>query len=365
MRKQFKLIIRTDATVPIGTGHLMRCFALAQAWQGNEQDRGGSKVIFLSHCDSEALRQRIIDEGFEFIPIEKPHPDPSDLNQTLKYLEGSARCSLRSAPRSTPHALWLVLDGYHFTSDYQKAIRENGYRLLTTDDMAHLDHYHTDILLNQNIHASSLRYSCDRDTVKLLGCEYVLLRREFLKYKDYKREISDKAKKILVTMGGSDPDNVTLKVIEALNMLNTPDIEVKIAIGPSNPHKELLENAMRHAPCSMLCVENASNMAELMSWADMAVSAGGSTCCELAFMSLPAILIVTADNQKEIAAGLNKKGVAENLGWHSDVSTDQISYRFKYLLSKNSIRKNMSMNGKGLIDGLGVNRIIDRMLAES
>ena len=115
----------------------------------------------------------------------------------------------------------------------EKAIRKNDYRLIVIDDMAHLDHYHADILLNQNIHASSLRYSCERDTVKLLGCEYVLLRMEFLKYKDWKRDIPYKAKNILVTMGGGDPDNVTLKVIRALNSLYDWDLEVIIVAGPA------------------------------------------------------------------------------------------------------------------------------------
>ena len=199
------LVIRADANSQIGIGHVMRCIALAQTWQ----DRGG-KVTFLSHCDSEALHQRIIDEGFDFIPIEKPCPKPNDLSFTLKMLSAISH-------KLSAASLWLALDGYHFTPDYQKAIRENGYKLLVIDDMAHLDHYHADILLNQNIYASSLHYSCDRETVKLLGCEYVLLRREFLKYKDWKREIPEKAKKILVTMGGSDPDDVTLKVIRALS----------------------------------------------------------------------------------------------------------------------------------------------------
>lgn len=149
-----------DASIRIaGTDYIMRYLALAQAWQEHSAD-----VTFLSHYDSEALHQCIIDEGFDFIPIKNSHPDPSDIIQTLNVLKRHAPCSTLYA--SSP---WLALDGYHFTPDYQKAIRERGYRLLVIDDMAHLNHYHADILLNQNIHASNLLYSCDRDTVKTLG----------------------------------------------------------------------------------------------------------------------------------------------------------------------------------------------------
>ena len=87
------LIIRADASTAIGSGHIMRCIALAQAWQ----ERGGP-VTFLSHCQNEALQQRIIKEGFEFVFVERSHPDPADLKQVLEWLQnvrnGSARSSL-------------------------------------------------------------------------------------------------------------------------------------------------------------------------------------------------------------------------------------------------------------------------------
>jgi UDP-2,4-diacetamido-2,4,6-trideoxy-beta-L-altropyranose hydrolase len=343
-----KLIIRADANTQIGTGHTMRCIALAQAWQ----DRGGN-VTFLSHCESKALHQRIVDEGFEFIPIEKPHPAPRDLEQVLKQLE----------TRNSKLETWFVLDGYHFTPDYQKAIRKKSCRLLVIDDMAHLDHYDTDILLNQNIHASSLLYVCNNDTVKLLGCEYVLLRREFLKYKDWKREIPDKAKNILVTMGGSDPDNVTVKVIEALKLLNKPDITVRIIIGPANPHKEMLRKAIISADFKIELLIDPSNIPELMSWADLAISAGGSTCWEMAFMGLPNIIIVIADNQSGIAKGLSNAGAGINWGWHENITLKQCTQKLKEIAEDKSKRICLSEQGKRLLDGKGRQRVIRAMVA--
>ena len=265
MRTSFeKLIIRADATTEIGTGHVMRCFALAQAWQ----EKGG-QVVFLSHCESEALQNRIIDEGFDLIPINTPHPDPSDLEQTLQALKCHAQCSKPSAPT------WLALDGYHFTPEYQKAIRDPGIRLLVIDDMNHLPSYHADILLNQNINAELLHYTCESDTRLLLGTKYALLRKEFWPWQGFKREIPEVARKILVTLGGGDPDNVTLKVIEAIKLLNMSDLEVKVIVGPLNPHLDILRDSMGSAPCPMSCIHSTTNMPELMAWADLAVTAGG------------------------------------------------------------------------------------------
>ncbi len=345
------LVIRADADTRTGTGHVMRCIALAQAWQ----DRGGD-VTFLSRCDSKALRQRIIDEGCNFISIEKQHPHPSDLHSTLEGLSAISRQPSTASP-------WLVLDGYHFTPDYQKAIRKNGYRLLVIDDMAHQDHYHADMLLNQNIHAPSLNYSCDGETVKLLGCEYALLRREFLKYKDWKREIPDKAKKILVTMGGSDPDNVTLKVIRALNSLNNPDLEVKIVIGSVNPNTESLRKELLCSPFTVHHLPDVSNMPELMAWADVAVSAAGSTCWELAFMGLPSLIITVADNQAGIAEGLDKAGTAIDSGWHENISIKQYVQALKEILQDKNKRSRFSEQGQKLVNGKGRQKIIRAMLA--
>jgi len=347
---QERLLIRADSTTRIGTGHIMRCLALAQSWQ----DHGG-KVTFLSHCESEALHQRILKEGFEFIPIEKPHPDTNDLGFTLDILS-----TITYQPSAT--SLWLVLDGYHFTPDYQKAIRENGYRLLVIDDMAHLDHYHADILLNQNIHASSLHYFCDRNTVKLLGCEYVLLRREFLKHKDWKREIPQKANKILVTMGGTDPDNVTLKVIRALNSLNDQDLEVKIVAGQSNPNIMDLQKKHSNSPFSFELLTSVKNMPYLMTWADLAISAAGSTCWELVFMRLPSLIITVADNQIGIAESLQKTGTVINLGWHDEIDTNRISEALQKVLFDRKKMIDSSESGYKLVDGRGGKRILRSML---
>ncbi len=92
------LTIRADANTRIGTGHIMRCIALAQAWK----DQGGN-VTFLCHCDSVALRHRIIDEDFDFIPIEKPHPDANDLSFTLNVLSAMSHQSAATSFRFSPH----------------------------------------------------------------------------------------------------------------------------------------------------------------------------------------------------------------------------------------------------------------------
>ena len=194
-----------------------------------------------------------------------------------------------------------MLDGYHFDPAYQKAIREAGYRLLVVDDTAHLPAYHADVLLNQNIYAPQLTYSYDPHTVLLLGPMYALLRPEFLVWKEWERHIPDTARHILVTLGGGDSDNVTLKVIQALHDIRLPDLEIRVIVGPANPHRDSLVAAIEHGPHSVELLFDVTDMPGLMAWADIAVSAAGSTCWELLFMGLPSLVGVLADNQVPIA----------------------------------------------------------------
>ena len=353
------LYIRADADGKIGTGHIMRCIALAQAWQ----DQGG-EITFLSHCESEALRERILKEGFEFVYLEKVHPDSFDLERTLSLLTNKTNQPTLTNPTNETNETspcWLVLDGYHFTPDYQKAIRDAGIRLFVIDDMNHLTHYYADILLNQNIYGPDLKYHCDKDTTLLLGTRYVLLRREFLKYQNVKRQVPDKAKNILVTLGGADPDNVTLKVIEAIKLLNDPSLEVKVVVGPANPHQETLRKAIVSADFKAELLINPPNMHELMAWADMAVSAGGSTCWELAFMGVPSIVLILAENQAAVAEYLMNKKAVLNLGIFAECSKEHISDACKTLIGSSIARTSLSQQSTTLINGPGPNHVIKSM----
>ena len=114
---------------------------------------------------------------------------------------------------------------------------------MVIDDIAHLDHYVADIILNQNINAKELSYSCELGSKLLLGTDYVLLRDEFLTYKNLKRESPKVAKKILITMGGSDPDNMSLNILESLNQISIKGLEIKVVVGPNNLHLQSLKKA--------------------------------------------------------------------------------------------------------------------------
>jgi UDP-2,4-diacetamido-2,4,6-trideoxy-beta-L-altropyranose hydrolase len=354
---RLSLFIRADASPEIGTGHVMRCLALAQAFQV----RGG-RVVFAGHIDSEGLKNRIHAEGFEFVPIKSFRPDGSDLLEILGKVP-------RERPGFHPQgdsvgypAPRIVLDGYHFDSQYQKNIKEAGFFLLVIDDMAHLRHYHSHIILNQNILAERQVYHCDPDTRLLRGLSYVLLRREFNPWRGRRKAIPDTATKILVTLGGSDSNNVTSDVVAGLKGLVTDGLEVKILVGAANRHFDDINRTISCHSDRFQLLQGVDRMPEMMAWADLAISAGGTTCWEMAFLGLPNLIVVLSENQVAVAEGLEQAGCSLNMGHFAGLRPMDWTLAVRELVFDRGKRERMSAAGQRLIDGLGVERVIREML---
>jgi UDP-2,4-diacetamido-2,4,6-trideoxy-beta-L-altropyranose hydrolase len=340
------LLFRCDASTRIGTGHAMRCLALAQAWQ----DAGGNAVFAMAKS-TEAVAQRIVGERMEFVRVAQAAGSPSD-----------SECTIELAGQHT--ARWVVVDGYVFGADYQVRLHEAGLKVLILDDDGRSERYVAEIILNQNPQATERLYpDRPRSARLLLGSEYVLLRREFAAWRGWRRKIDAPALKVLVTMGGSDPDNVTIRVIEA--MMAAPEFEAQIVVGGSNPHLAEVRGAIGGSRQGLRLVHNAGDMANLVAWADIAVAAAGTAAWEMAFMGLPALLIVLADNQEPIASALAHAGAAVTLGSAGSVSAKEIRNTLRGLSDSHEVLQKMSTCGRALVDGRGAERAVAAMRGRS
>ncbi|MFH0966852.1 MAG: UDP-2,4-diacetamido-2,4,6-trideoxy-beta-L-altropyranose hydrolase [Methanobacteriota archaeon] len=334
------LVIRADASPEIGAGHVMRCLALAEAWL----DKGG-EVFFVSVGSSPSLEERLKREGMGFIPINKGAGTPEDAEETIRIAQDLG-------------ADWIAVDGYHFGAEFQKSIKDAGRSLLFIDDYGHADHYYADIVLNQNIYADMSFYpKYEPYTRFLLGTKFALIRKEFLKWSSWHRDIPEVARKILVTLGGGDPDNVTQKVIEAVKTVEVCDLEVIVVAGGFNPHIGLIEESIKNRSGFRL-IKNAENMPELMAWADVAISAGGSTCWELAFMGVPSILQPIAENQIIITQNLFRVNAAVGFPPGKPLSRKKISNFITSFLKNKSLRSDLSAMQKKIVDGDGARNIV-------
>ncbi len=340
--KQPAVVIRADASVRTGTGHVMRCLALAQALMSSGKD-----VVFAMAESPEALSKKIKAGGMS---VQKTRSKPG----SLKDAEETAKFAAKKK------ATWVVVDGYIFSDKYQDVLKKAGLRVLFVDDYGHCPRYSSDIILNQNLYAGTHFYPESAPfTRMLLGTQYALLRNEFSPYFNWRRQIPEKASKLLVTLGGSDPDNTTLKIIRGVKASKL-GLEVKIVAGGANPHLKSLEKEVSKSP-DLQILKNVTDMPELMAWADIVITGGGSTCWETCFMGLPNIIIYCADNQKPIAMSLDASGAAINLGHNGELVEKKFISTLKSLADDFDARSRMSEKGRLLVDGRGAHRIIYAM----
>lgn len=322
-------VIRADATPAIGTGHVMRCIALAQAWR-----EVGVSTRFVTHCPSPQLQRRIQDAGAELVLLEA--------------------ATSASAVR-IDDADWLVVDGYHLALPGKEAPAST--RVMVLDDYGHRPRYDADVILNQNLGANAASYATQRPARVLAGTQYALLRREFWDPVQ-RRSVPDRARRILVTLGGGDPDNATSRVVEGLASLHDATLEVVVLLGAASPHAASIEAAVAQNLPKGRAIVNTPDVREIMEWTDLAVCASGTTIWELCRMGVPAIAMTIADNQVALSKELARRGLIRDLGWHTDVSARDVAEAVEKLSASPEARQAAADTMMRLVDGQGARRVV-------
>lgn len=340
------LLIRVDASVTIGTGHVMRCLALAQAWR-----QAGNEVVFAMSQTFPAIEARIAAENCAVVRLRGE-------------IAGDEDCECAQMLARKCSSEWVVLDGYLFGVEYQRKIKGAGFRLLVLDDVGLPHGNYADAILNQNIHANETLYpGCRNGATCLLGPQFALLRREFRVLGPVNKEIRRTGTRVLVMMGGTDPENVTEKVLCAVQARSSESLQMIVVVGPGNPHIDGLRRLISEASCQIEIVDNPCSIAELMRWADIAISAAGSTVWELCLLGVPSMLLATAPNQIPGAQELARLGIAVYLGRPHDVVWSRLADEARSLLASQTRRKQMSQAAKNLVDGEGAKRAVDALRA--
>jgi UDP-2,4-diacetamido-2,4,6-trideoxy-beta-L-altropyranose hydrolase len=338
------IIFRVDGNSEIGIGHIMRCLALAEGF-----DRWiNVKIIFVSSCLPSIISKRV-QEKYELINRSGMH---SNIIEDIEGLVGIANQN---------DANLIIVDGYNFNEHYQdNLVQRIGSPILFFDDYGHSKHYSIDFILNRGLFANKVKYNLkSKKTKLLLGPKYSLIRNEFIQQRALKkREFNEKDNKVLVTFGGSDQMEVTRKVVRALMGINERKLEVKVIVSPFINFDHTLKDYLKFTNHKIEYIKGTNNMALLMNWADLAITAGGTSLIEMAYMGLPSISIKVVDNQKasEILDSLYNTTVF--LGEDHKVKSSDIRDKVNELLKNEELRKDMSTNGQELVDDYGPLRIL-------
>lgn len=284
-----RVAIRADASVTIGSGHVMRCLTLAEALR-----REGAEVLFLCREVPGHLGEVIRRRGFDLAWVEDEGEPAGRLGMAIDGLD------------------LLIVDHYALDREWEQACRSATKAILVIDDLADRPH-DCDLLLDQNLLPNlESRYQglAPEGCRLLLGPAYALLRDEFYAAKATAQE-RNQVKRLLIFFGGGDPDNLTGRALRELeNLAVTADV----VIGASNPHRRELEALCRENFDRWTLHVQTDRMAELMARADLALGAGGSTHWERCLLGLPALVVTVADNQVEATRMLHDKGACCWLG---------------------------------------------------
>ncbi len=338
------LLIRADASSAIGMGHAMRCLGLAEAYA---ECTGGAATFLMAQPPAPFVGRAAASGAPTRLLMAAPGSD-ADAAETL-------------AAARLVGATWIVLDGYQFGGRFQAALIAGGHRLLALDDHGHAGRYHADLVLNQNAGADAALYR-DREprTRLLLGPRFALLREEFRTWSTVRPAVPTRARRVVITLGGSDPDNVSARALEGHSTVPGP-LRVLLLVGAANPNRAELEGAAAACPHPVEVAADVSDMPRRLAWADLALAGFGGTSWELARVGTPLVGFVLADNQRPVGAALTRDRLAVGLGWHADLAPASIAAAVAALADDAERRAELSRRGHELVDGRGALRVLAAM----
>jgi len=303
-----KVVIRADASLQMGTGHIMRCLTLAEALKKETVE---VEFICREHEGNLIERIKLQDFKVHVLPLSQNTAIDDGLygSQWLgaNQQEDAALC-LPILEKIKPD--WLIVDHYSLDQTWQSVLAECFSKLMVIDDLANRKHQ-CNVLLDQTYGRNENDYAglVPKCSQLLLGSEYALLRPEFAEWREYslQHRIKPSFKKLLITMGGVDLDNVTGELLDALKGCSLPkELDINIVMGATAPHLTKVQQQAKLLPNKATVMVNVSNMAEIMANADIAIGAAGATTWERCCLGLPTVTLVLADNQKFGASSLEK-----------------------------------------------------------
>ena len=303
------LVLRADAGESVGSGHLMRCVALAQAWMA----RGG-EVTVVAAALPERWRARVEREGIGVVAV-------LDNAAFLRHVEAVGPA-------------WVALDGYQLPTGLQPETRARGARVLVIDDHGTVGKYDADLVLDQNMGASAGAYvNRNADASLLLGLRYVLLRREFWDATAPVDRVVDDVRSVVVSLGGAADDRWCALAERAIDAAGLGGVTRLLHRDPTD------------------------DMAAVLARCDLALSAGGTTSYELCRMGVPSLLFAVADNQQPVVDAL----VAVGAAWRAPHDEDELVADVRRLAADADERRRLAKTASALVDGRGSRRVVTHM----
>jgi UDP-2,4-diacetamido-2,4,6-trideoxy-beta-L-altropyranose hydrolase len=335
------LLLRADANPRIGVGHVMRSLALAQEWRS-----AGGQVVFASTGVPASLAELIASEGFHRETLTAPTGSSADMQATVDLARDAG-------------ASWVVVDGHQFPADFGGALRVRGHRVMRVDDGGGEGEIAADVILNQNLNAADDLYLDQLGRSRLLlGARYAMIRH------DIRRQLptppAPRALRVLISLGGSDALNLTERVFRAVHDHRPGELSIVVLVGAANDRSDAIRRAASGMRGDVQVRHGDARMGAWLAWADAVIAAAGSTAWEIAYMRLPSLLLVTSDNQQQVAHELGRMRAALTIT-ALPLAADHFNERLAELLCNDRLRNELSSRSRGVVDGFGAHRVVAAM----
>jgi len=326
-------VFRFDASCKLGGGHAYRCLTLAQALA-----RVGWRVVVAASS-----------ETFQVVPA-------VDRFKSI-IVSGGADDEIAAIGAAVGSAELLVVDHYDRDAVFESKARSLFQRILVIDDLADR-HHDADLLLDQSYGRTSDEYTglVPRSCRLLVGTAYALLRPEFteMRARALARRTGELGH-IMVSFGLTDLDNMTARVLNGLRDIAVP-WTADVILGSAAPHIEDMRAFADEFAGRVRVLVGVNDMAALMSRADLAIGATGTTSWERCCLGLPSLAVVLADNQRRIASELASAGAIELMNVDPP---EAIRYSVEGLAASPARMREMSRVAAAICDGKGTHRVVD------
>lgn len=354
------VLFRADASVSMGSGHVMRCLTLA-----NRIRARGGRALFVCVSHPGHMASAIEQQGHKVVLLSSQAGFTADAalapwESALQQADAQATMVAAAEQRFD----WLVTDHYGLDATWERISTRVASRLLSIDDLANRPH-HGNLLLDQNLgrHPSDYAALLPAGCPALTGPRYALLRDDFAIHRASslaRRRAARALRHILVSMGGTDSVGATGRVLTTLRHCVLPlDARITVVMGATAPTLDAIKTSACGMPWPTQVVVNVSNMAQLLSEADLAIGASGGSAWERCCLGVPSLVVVLADNQRSGAQALAHAGAALLIGDASDIEAQMPSAIDA--LRDGTALVDMAALASTVTDGQGVERVVTAM----
>lgn len=355
-----RVLFRVDSGSQLGIGHVRRCASLA-----NALNEIGFECVFVCLDLPQNISDYLKARGFLVYFI-------TGYAKEFGWTVCESDQHLGLGEKIFKQADWLatskitdvfkpdllVVDHYFLDKTWEEKFKKRGITIVAIDDLANRPH-DCDIIIDQNYFGSQvdLRYESlvPNDCIKLLGPSHAIIEKEYSELSKSKK-VNNDVKKVLISLGGSDPTNATSLVLELLLESQMAHLNFDVVLGPSNVFHKEIEKQTYHVP-NVKIHRAPDSLLKLMSESDVVIGAGGSSIWERMTLGIPSLVIGIAENQVAICQRLAADGLIIYVGKSNEISASHFIREFEHLVNSSLKRKNMAAKNKEIVNGAGAQKV--------